>query len=48
MAILNKKAKDANYISAKEARRISKENRKITDKIEKQRNRKHIPREEYA
>lgn len=48
MAILNKKAKDANYISAKEARRISKENRKITDKIEKQRNRKHIPREEYV
>ena len=48
MAILNKKVKDANYISAKEARRISKENRKITDKIEKQRNRKHIPREEYV
>lgn len=48
MAILNKKAKDANYISAREARRISKENRKITDKIEKQRNRKHIPREEYV
>lgn len=48
MAILNKKVKDANYISAKEARRISKENRKITDKIEKQRKRKHIPREEYV
>lgn len=43
----NKKAKDANYISAKESRRISKENRRITGEIEKKRNRKHIPEEEY-
>ena len=42
-----KKAKDANYISGKESRKISRENRKITDEIEKQRERKNIPREEY-
>ncbi|MCI7813980.1 MAG: ABC transporter ATP-binding protein [Lachnospiraceae bacterium] len=41
------KNKNANYISGKEARRIAKENRKITDEIEKQRKRKHIPEEEY-
>lgn len=39
--------KDANYISAKESRAISKENRRITDEIEKKRKRKHIPEEEY-
>ncbi len=42
-----KKVKDSNYISSKESRRISNENRKITDKIEKERNRKNVPREEY-
>lgn len=42
-----KKKKDANYISAKESRQISKENRRITDEIEKKRNRKTIPEEEY-
>jgi peptide/nickel transport system ATP-binding protein len=42
-----KKKSGANYISAKESRRISKENRKITSAIEKKRNRKHIPEEEY-
>ena len=46
MGLFSKK-KNANYISGKEARRISKENRKITDEIEKQRKRKHIPEEEY-
>lgn len=36
MAFLNNKAKkSANYISAKESRAISKQNRKITDEIEK-------------
>ncbi len=44
----SKKKKDTNYISAKESRRISKENRKITGEIEKKRNRKHIPEEEYV
>ncbi len=46
MGLFNKK-KNVNYISGKEARRISKENRKITNEIEKQRKRKHIPEEEY-
>ena len=40
-------AKNSNYISAKESRRISRENRKITSEIEKKRNRKHIPESEY-
>ena len=40
-------AKNSNYISAKESRRISKENRRITSEIEKKRNRKHIPEVEY-
>ena len=43
----NKNKNNANYISAKESRRISKENRKITAEIEKKRNRKNIPKEEY-
>lgn len=46
MALLKKK-KDSNYISAKESRKISKENRKITQEYEKKRNRKHIPEAEY-
>ncbi len=46
MGLFSKK-KSLNYISGKEARRISRENRKITDEIEKQRKRKHIPEEEY-
>ncbi|MBR5420074.1 MAG: ABC transporter ATP-binding protein [Lachnospiraceae bacterium] len=41
-------AKDGNYISAKESRRISRENRKITSEIEKKRKRKHIPESEYV
>lgn len=41
-------AKSANYISAKESRKISRENRKITKEIEKKRNRKHIPEQEYV
>lgn len=48
MALFNKKKNDANYISAKESRRISRENRKITGEIEKKRNRKVIPEEEYV
>ena len=40
-------AKNSNYISAKESRRISRENRKITAAIEKKRNRKNIPESEY-
>ncbi len=41
-------AKSGNYISAKDSRKISRENRKITSKIEKKRNRRHIPEEEYV
>ena len=40
-------AKNSNYISARESRRISRENRKITAEIEKKRNRKNIPESEY-
>lgn len=48
MAIFKRNnAKDANYISGKESRRISKENRKITAELEKKRNRKYIPEDEY-
>lgn len=44
---MKKSNKDANYISAKESAKISKGNRKITNEIEKRRNRRHIPEEEY-
>jgi len=39
--------KNINYLSAKELRAISKENRKITTRLEKQRNRKRVPESEY-
>ena len=35
------------YLSAKESRRISKENRKITNALEKKRKRKNVPESEY-
>ena len=35
------------YLSAKESRRISKENRRITDEFEKRRKRKNVPESEY-
>ena len=35
------------YLSAKESRRISRENRKITDQYEKQDKRKNVPEQEY-
>ncbi|HPS42233.1 MAG TPA: ABC transporter ATP-binding protein [Anaerolineaceae bacterium] len=41
------KPKDSNHISARELAQISRENRKITDAIEKQRNRKNVPESEY-
>ncbi len=43
----NNKKKDTNFISAKESRAISKENRRITNELEKKKNRKHIPESEY-
>ncbi len=42
-----KTEKKASYLSAKESRRISKENRKITNALEKQRKRKNVPESEY-
>ena len=41
------KNKGEGYLSAKESRRIARENRKITDKFEKQYKRKNVPEEEY-
>lgn len=42
-----KEARKANYLSAREARRISKENRKITEEFEAVRKRKNVPESEY-
>jgi len=39
--------KNEGYLSAKESRRISKENRKITNEYEKKRKRKNVPESEY-
>ncbi len=39
--------KNSNFISARESRRISKENAKITRKLDKQLSRKHVPESEY-
>ncbi len=39
--------KDTGYLSARESRRISRENRKITNEYEKQRKRKNVPESEY-
>ena len=41
------KKKAEGYLSGREARRISKENRRITDAFEKQRKRKNVPESEY-
>jgi len=41
------KRKGVNYISRRESARISRQNRKITSKIEKERNRKHVDPSEY-
>jgi peptide/nickel transport system ATP-binding protein len=46
MALLNRK-KEQNYISAKATNSISKENKRITDKLEKMRNRRFVPESEY-
>lgn len=42
------KNKPEGYLSAKESRRISKENRRITDRYEKERKRKNVPESEYT
>jgi len=41
------KKKSEGYLSAKESRRISRENRKITNEFEKKRKRKDVPESEY-
>jgi len=41
------KKQNDGYLSAKESRRISRENRRITDEYEKKRKRKNVPEEEY-
>ena len=41
------KPKDSSHISARETAKISRENRRITDAIERQRNRKNVPESEY-
>ena len=45
--MFNKK-KDANYISGRESRAISRQNRKITRELEKKRERKHVDPSEYT
>lgn len=40
--------KQEGYLSTKESRRISKENRRITDRYEKQRKRRNVPESEYV
>ncbi len=42
------KKNENSYLSAKESRRISRENRRITNAFEKQRKRKNIPESEYV
>ena len=42
------KNKPEGYLSAKESRRISRENRKITNEFEKKRKRKNVPESEYV
>ncbi len=41
------KRKERTHISAREFARISRENRRITDKLEKERNRRNVPESEY-
>lgn len=43
----NKKAKNSNYLTARESRRISRENRKVTNEFEKINKRKNVPESEY-
>ena len=41
------KKNETGYLSAKESRRISRENRRITDQLEKRHKRKNVPESEY-
>ena len=42
------KSGGVDYLTAKESRQISRFNRRITTQIERERNRKKVPREEYV
>ena len=42
------KKKVEGYLSARESRKISRENRKITNEFEKKRKRKNVPESEYT
>ena len=42
-----KRPKDSTHISARESAKISRENRRITNAIEKERNRRHVSEKEY-
>ena len=44
---MSKKSNETSYISARESRRISKENIKITKKLDKRLTRRHVPESEY-
>lgn len=44
---MSKKSNETSYISARESRRISRENQKITRKLDKRLSRKHVPEGEY-
>jgi len=44
---LEKNKKKVSYLSARESRNISRENRRITARYEKENNRKNVPEEEY-
>ena len=44
---MSKKSKETSYISARESRRISRENVKITKQLDKRLSRKHVPENEY-
>ena len=44
---MSKKSKETSYISARESRRISRENQKITRALDKRLSRKHVPEKEY-
>lgn len=43
----NGKSKDTSHLSAREMARIARENRRITNALERQRNRKNVPESEY-
>ena len=47
MSEKNQKSKNSNYLSAKESRRISRENRRITTAMEKKYRRRNVPESEY-